>query len=80
MLGKIIQFTKQRKHVCDKKNYISRSVAKKKMKLLNKKNILDKKIKDVYFCNVCRSWHLTSMNKKKARNFRNYLMKRDRSE
>jgi hypothetical protein len=56
---------------CHKQIYASRHDAKKSMAMLNRKfkNRGKKdKLNDVYFCDECQAWHITSMNKEQSRN------------
>lgn len=54
---------------CLKVCYWTRKAAKAEMKALNKNHLTSKEIKNVYFCDECSSWHLTSMSKKRSRHF-----------
>lgn len=51
---------------CGKKNYPSRKKAKAARKRLNNK-YPDQKLTNIYYCDECVSYHLTSMKKKKSR-------------
>lgn len=55
---------------CGKKRYRTRKEAKKALKDINHTNALDKKLTDVYYCNDCIGFHITSMKKKKSRQYR----------
>jgi hypothetical protein len=61
---------------CGKVPFLSRKAAKEEMKVINHHHKTDKTIKDVYYCDDCSAWHLTSMNKKKSRDFRRNQNKR----
>lgn len=50
---------------CGKKGYITRSEAKKNKKRLVK---LGHTITNIYYCEDCSYYHLTSMNKQQSRN------------
>jgi hypothetical protein len=52
---------------CVKKCFSSRQEAKKKVRELNRSGTLGKELTDVYYCNQCSAWHMTSMKKKKSR-------------
>jgi len=52
---------------CFKVRFHSRKAAKHRMKEINLKP--DMHIDDVYFCKECDSWHLTSMDKKRSRDY-----------
>lgn len=52
---------------CGKVTYTSRRQAKEAMKKMNHTNICQKKLTDVYFCDECQHWHLTSMGKRQSR-------------
>jgi ribosomal protein L20 len=53
---------------CGKFVYRDRAEAKKALKELNKQGPnISKKLTDVYYCEFCSAYHLTSMNKKKSR-------------
>lgn len=49
---------------CKKKCFSTRREAKKRLKLVNKK-IKDFDLKNVYYCNTCCAWHLSSMGTQK---------------
>lgn len=53
---------------CQKRCYQSRAEAKRALKRINQLNG-DNNLKDVYWCEECQHWHLTSMTKKDSRNF-----------
>lgn len=56
---------------CMKIVYRTRGEAKKALKELNKQGPnVTKKLTDVYYCEKCSCYHLTSMNKKKSRFFK----------
>ncbi len=48
---------------CVKKRYSTRKEAKKELKKIIRKSKKDKKPTDVYYCDDCQQWHLTSMIK-----------------
>jgi SPP1 gp7 family putative phage head morphogenesis protein len=54
-------------NTCTKKVFASRHAAKIKAKIFNKEGRLDKKITDVYYCNQCSGYHMTSMKKSRSR-------------
>lgn len=60
---------------CEKVYYSTRADAKAALKRINKLHNTDKKLTDVYLCDKCNHWHLTSMNKKKARAIRRHGIK-----
>lgn len=53
---------------CSKIRYLTRSIAKKNLKRANKvSHSLHSKLTNVYKCDRCGYWHMTSMPKKKSR-------------
>lgn len=61
---------------CLKKPYTTRSEAKKAMKLLNKSHNLKNNLTNIYFCEKCSQYHLTTLPKQASRDFTRYLNKR----
>lgn len=53
---------------CSKKRYLTRSIAKEALKRANKESrSLYSKLTNVYQCDECGYWHMTSIPKKKSR-------------
>ena len=61
---------------CSKKTYLTRWEAKQAIKnpLLKKSY----KLTNVYFCDVCKSWHTTSMPKQKSRDYKRFLINQEK--
>lgn len=60
---------------CFKNCYDTRKEAKKKMKELNKSHHFDKQITNIYFCEPCSKYHLTTMAKQSSRDWTRHLNK-----
>lgn len=58
---------------CNKINHASRKLAKKHLKIINRKN--KNKIGDVYKCPYCNMWHVTSKPKAIVRMFNHQKMR-----
>lgn len=56
---------------CFKYCYKSRKDAKKDMKELNKTQ--HRGLTDAYYCEPCKSYHLTSMGKQRSRDWKRHL-------
>jgi hypothetical protein len=54
---------------CYKKVHATRALAKRAMRLINTSGKLARKITNVYYCDTCSGYHLTSLKKKKSRYF-----------
>lgn len=52
---------------CKKKCFQTRKEAKKEMKDLN--HWREKKLTNIYWCDTCSAFHLTSMDKNKSREY-----------
>ena len=52
---------------CIKKTYATRKLAKALMKQQNTVHHFENKLNNVYYCEICSCWHITSMSKKKSR-------------
>lgn len=55
---------------CGKLVYVSRALAKRALKLFNKvkeSGKWAKKLTNVYYCEACSGYHLTSMSKRRSR-------------
>jgi hypothetical protein len=61
----------QNSEPCQKKCFKTRKAAKEFMKKLN--TYKKAGLTDVYKCDECLSWHLTSMNKKDSRKYTRFL-------
>lgn len=59
------------KITCNKRCYTSRVIGRKALKAWNKHN--KNKMTNVYHCDICDSYHLTSLDKQKSRSFSRYL-------
>lgn len=59
---------------CGKRGYFSRKEAKKAMRYYNTQ-FKDTPLTDVYYCDECSYYHLTSMPKQQARDYRRHLNK-----
>lgn len=57
---------------CEKVSYSTRVNAKAALKRINKLHITERKLTDVYHCDRCGNWHLTSMDKRKTRAIRRH--------
>lgn len=53
---------------CNKRCHLTRQDAKNEKRMLNRNAGHKKEITNVYYCDICKSWHLTSMDKNKSRN------------
>jgi len=53
---------------CIKKPHLTRKDAKASMKYQNTIHHFENKLNNVYYCEICSCWHITSMSKKKSRN------------
>lgn len=60
---------------CLKNCYDTRKEAKKRMKELNKAHHFEGKLNNIYYCEQCSSYHLTSMPKQKSRDWTRHLNK-----
>ena len=62
------------KKTCFKKPYISRKVAKSEMKRMNHNYKFE--AKDVYFCEECTAYHITTMEREKYQRLKKHLEER----
>lgn len=62
-------------HSCKKICFVSRSAAKKKIKLWNRLNTEGPKLTEAYFCEDCQSWHITSQSKDEQRRRKHQKLK-----
>lgn len=52
---------------CFKVCFHTRQEAKNRMKEINRKGVTKKPLNDVYFCEECKMYHLTSLTKESSR-------------
>lgn len=60
---------------CGKRGYSSRKDAKRAIKYFNTR-FKDNNLTDVYWCEECSYYHLTSMPKQQSRDYRRFLNKK----
>lgn len=63
--------------MCNKFRYLTRKIAKRALKEMNKSGRRAKKLTNVYECE-CGYWHTTSIRAKKSRNITKYGFKQKR--
>lgn len=61
--------------MCNKIRYLTRKIAKRALKVLNKSGALARRLTNVYLCQ-CGYWHTTSIRAKKSRSITKYGFKR----
>ena len=61
---------------CLKHRYPTKAIAKKYLKQINKQHTADRKLTNVYYCELCTGFHLTSQPKQASRDYTRYLNKK----
>lgn len=61
------------KERCHKLCFDTRKLAKTYIKKINRIAKMENKLTEPYYCSICSCWHVTSMPKGRARNYKKYL-------